>query len=116
MKKKKPEEKRHLKRYTERCKTEFKADGKAFRGLSENFSLDGLFIKTNHPLPSGTIINISIYLPNGSISKLRGEVVRAIENKNLEMFKNVKYLKKGMGIKIIEKDVNYLHFIRSLIK
>ncbi len=113
MKKKKTEERRRLRRYIERCKTEFRANNKTFRGLSEDFSLNGLFIKTNHPLPSGTIINISIYLPDGSVSKLRGEVVRSVGN--VETFKPKKYLKKGMGINIIEKDVYYLHFIRSLL-
>ena len=116
MKKEKCKEKRLLKRYIERCKTEFTAFDKTYRGLSGNFSLNGLFIRTTHLFPQSTIISILIHLPDGSTSELKGKVVRAVEGPFGQGTVKQKYVRNGMGIKIMEKDVNYLHFIRSFLK
>jgi len=42
---------RKHKRYIRRCEIEFVSDGVTYRGIASDFSLNGLFIRTNHPLP-----------------------------------------------------------------
>ncbi|MBE0426783.1 MAG: PilZ domain-containing protein [Nitrospirae bacterium] len=116
MKKEKSKEKRRLKRYTERCETEFTAYNTTYRGLSDNFSLNGFFIRTIHLLPPGKIIDILIHLPDGSISQLKGKVVRDVETLFEKQTGTQKYVHNGMGVEIIEKDINYLHFVRSLLE
>jgi hypothetical protein len=108
-------EKRRPKRFVERCKIEFIANDKIYRGISGDFSLNGLFIRTNHPLPPETILKLVIYLPNGLTSKLKGKVKRALEVSLGKMTEPQKYLQRGIGVEITERDSNYLHFIGSLL-
>lgn len=115
MKEEKCKNKRYLKRYVECCKTKFTAFDKTYRGLSGDFSLNGLFIRTTHLFPPGTIIDMLIHLPDSSTSQLKGKVVRTVETPYGKETYTKKYVQNGMGVKIMEKDVNYLHFIRLLL-
>jgi len=108
-------ERRQQKRFIERCKVEFTASDITYRGISSDFSLNGLFIRTNHPFPLKTILDIVIYLPNGLPSKLKGKVKRALKIPFGKVMKTRKYLQRGIGVEITEKDTHYLHFIRSLL-
>jgi hypothetical protein len=109
-------DRRNLKRFSDRLKISFHVNGIAYRGLSGNFSLNGLFIRTNHSFPPDTLLDIIIYLPNDLTSHLKGKVVRT-SNETLQVVsgKSRGYAEKGMGIEIIEKDALYLHFIRSFL-
>ena len=107
-------EKREFKRYRKRCETEVAVDGVTRRGISSNLSLNGLFVSTNRPFPPDTILDIVIHLPNGSTSKLKGRVRRTLKSPIGKVIRTpVKSLKNGMGIEIIEKDDDYLEFIKS---
>jgi len=109
-------DRRKLKRFSDRLKISFHVNGIAYRGLSGNFSLNGLFIRTNHSFPLDTLLDIIIYLPNDLTSHLKGKVVRTSnETLQVESGKARGYDEKGMGIEIIEKDALYLHFIRSFL-
>ena len=109
-------DRRKLKRFSDRLKISFHVNGIAYRELSDNFSLNGLFIRTNHLFPPDTLLDIIIYLPNDLTSHLKGKVVRT-SNETLQVVsgKARGYAEKGMGIEIIEKDALYLHFIRSFL-
>jgi hypothetical protein len=114
--KQKVENKRKLKRFSHRCKIAFTVDGVTYRGLSGNFSLNGLFIRTNHPFPPETLIDIVIYLPNDLTALVKGKVVRASKYPLLGTDGTAGgYREKGMGVTIIEKEPLYLHFIRALL-
>jgi hypothetical protein len=102
----KTEQRRH-KRYMKRCEIEFSTNGTTYRGISSNFSLSGLFIKTSKPFAEDTTIELIVHLPNGLISHLKGIVRRALRNP-------VNVQKNGMGIELIEKDSNYSDFINSI--
>jgi len=114
--KRKLADKRKLKRFSDRLKISFDVNGMEYRGLSSNFSLNGLFIRTNHSFPPDTLMDIIVYLPNDLTSHLKGKVVR-ISNETLwgVSGKARGYAEKGMGIEIIQKDALYLHFIRSFL-
>ncbi len=115
-KEKKLENKRKLKRFSHRCKIAFTADGVTYRGLSSNFSLNGLFIRTNHSFPPETLLDIVIYLPNDLTAQLKGKVVRASKDPLLGTIGMAGgYREKGMGVTIIEKEPLYLHFIRAFL-
>ena len=109
-------DKRKLKRFSDRLKISFDVNGIVYRGLSSNFSLDGLFIRTNHSFPPDILLDIIIYLPNDLTSHLKGKVVRTSNETLRAVSGNARgYAEKGIGIEIIEKDSLYLHFIRSFL-
>ena len=113
---KKNENRRKLKRFSHRCKIAFSVDGVTYRGLSSNFSLNGLFIRTNHSVPPETLLDIIIYLPNDLTAHLKGKVVRASKYPPLGTIGMAGgYREKGMGVTIIEKEPLYLHFIRAFL-
>lgn len=105
-------EKRRQKRFVKRLSIEFSSDGQTYRGICRNLSLDGLFIKIRKPLAPGKIIDMIIHLPDGSTSKLTGRVTRAIRDPHSLIFETAGIPSKdGMGIRLLEKDANYLTFI-----
>lgn len=87
---------------------ECSANDQSSRGISSNFSLSGLFMRTNHPFAPGTPVNLIIHLPDGAIAMAKG-VVKMAQKTPLASMKN------GMGIEIIEKDANYVAFLKSLV-
>lgn len=93
-------------RFIRRLETEFSANGKTYIGISSDFSEGGLFVRTNHAFIPGTIIELTVRLPEGKDSKLKGRVRRATKTP-------VVAIKNGMGIELIEKDGNYTDFITS---
>ena len=109
-------DKRKLKRFSDRQKISFTVNGVVYRGLSSNFSLDGLFIRTKHSFPPNTLLDIIVYLPNDLTSHLKGKVVRASNETLWGMSGKARgYAENGIGIEIVEKDSLYLHFIRSFL-
>lgn len=110
-------DKRRFRRFTKRCEVEFTSRGVTNRSIASDFSLNGLFIRTNHPFAADTVISIVVHLPDGSISSLKGKVKRSMKNAIGRVAGiPMKEQKNGMGIELIDKDAVYLHFIRSLIK
>jgi hypothetical protein len=91
---------------------EYYANGQAYKGISRDISLNGHFIETVNFLDSDSELDILIYLPNGLTSKLRGKI-RRIFQKSPNGESNMTS-KQGMGIEIIEKDLNYSRFITSM--
>lgn len=96
--------KRKCDRFVRRLETEFSGEGKNYRGISSDLSRSGLFIRTNHAFAPGTIIDIVIHLPDGTSSKLKGTVRRALKTPAVS-------IKNGMGIELIEKDDFYARFL-----
>ncbi|MEW6109069.1 MAG: PilZ domain-containing protein [Nitrospirota bacterium] len=99
---------RKQERFIRRLETEFSADNKTYRGISSDLSLTGLFIRTNHAFAPGSVIDITIHLPEGVTSKLRGKVRRAFKTPFVA-------LKNGMGIELTERDSNYINFIKTYL-
>ena len=107
---------RQCKRFPEHCNTEFVSGGITYHAISRDFALNGLFIVTDSPRATGTLLEIKIHLPNGSTSHLVGRVMRFFRTfGGNDMGTPVQEAEDGMGVEIIEKDMNYLHFIRSLL-
>jgi hypothetical protein len=108
-------ERRH-KRFRKSCEVEFRLHNGTFRGISEDFSIDGLQIRTdNLPFPGATV-SITVYLPDGSASELKGRVrrvTRACDNAAGDASQRT--FRGSVGIEIIEKDYNYMMFFMSLL-
>jgi len=96
-------------RFTKRCAIEFAAEGKTYIGISVNFSLSGLFIRSRVLLAPGTVIELSVHLPDGSISKLKGRVVRVLTISGDRAFS----LDGGMGVMLLARDHSFQRFIDS---
>lgn len=95
-------------RFVRRLETEFSSEDKNYRGISSDLSTNGLFIRTIHPFAPGSIIDITIHLPDGATSRLKGRVRRAIKT-HITTFKN------GMGVELIEKDFHYINFLKTFM-
>lgn len=99
--------KRQHNRHTKRLETVFVTGTERYSGITSDVSDGGLFIRTRNPFAPGSILDIEIYLPDGKTSKLKGRVKNAIKTQ-------ITALKNGMGIELIEKDSNYINFIKTI--
>jgi hypothetical protein len=104
--------KRKYKRFKTYCKIEYYANSHAYKGISRDLSLKGLFIETEKALAADSVIDIQIYLPNGTTSKLRGRIRTTLQKSRSII--PAESSKQGMGVEIIEQDVNYSRFITSM--
>jgi len=91
---------------------EYYANGQAYKGITRDLSITGLFIETDNFLDSDSVVDILLYLPNGVTSKLRGRIRRILKKSFSRKFTATS--KHGMGVEIIEKDLNYSRFITSI--
>jgi hypothetical protein len=109
-------ENRQHKRLPKNCEVEFYSNDKIYRGTSSNFSIDGLFIRTDNPLAPGTVISMIVHLPDGPASKLTGRVRRVSRMSDSTVIdKSVMSLEEGMGIEIMKRDSHYIKFFMSLL-
>ncbi len=95
------EEKRRQERFMKRCAIEFVAGGKKGIGISSNFSLSGLFIRTRARFAPGTTIDMLVHLHDGATTKLRGSIGRILSNGGGRSLEN------GIGVSIIDNDPSY---------
>ena len=101
--------KRRHKRIIKRLNTEFSSEGSSFRGTSSNLSESGLFLRTIKPLPVDTQVEVSIQLPDNTISKLKGSVRWSLKSKQRTSPRS------GMGIEISEYDRHYVNFLNTFL-
>jgi len=92
-------------RFTKRLEVKFTSGRDTYKGILSNLSQNGLFIRTNRGFTPGTIIDIELMMPEGTISLLKG-IVRWTSKTHLA-------IKNGMGIELLEKDTAFIHFIRT---
>ncbi|GAB4416574.1 MAG: hypothetical protein OHK0032_12620 [Thermodesulfovibrionales bacterium] len=100
--------KRICQRFTKRLETIFASGGMRFTGITSDLSAGGLFLRTQHGLVPGSFLDIEIYLPENKVCRLKGIVRRTIKTP-------LTTLKNGMGIELIERDENYLEFLRKFV-
>ncbi len=84
-------------------------------GVSENFSINGLAVRTDTIPALQSVVSIVLHLPDGSISKLKGRVKRIYMGSDDIPAASGKSPKGGMGIEIMERDSNYIRFFMSLL-
>jgi hypothetical protein len=81
-------------------------ESKMVRGLLNDFSENGLFIKCNQDFPIGTVIDIEIFMPDNNNPLLKGIIRRKIDMSE-------SHRKYGLGIELIKKDKGYTTFVAS---
>ena len=104
--------KRKHKRFETCCEIEYYVNSQAYKGISRDLSLKGLFIETDKALDADSVIDIQIYLPNGSTAKLKGRIRTTLQKSGSRIPADSS--KQGMGVEIIEQDVNYSRFITAM--
>ena len=109
------QEKRLRKRCQKSLEVEFCVNNRTYKGVSDNFSINGLFIKTDNGLPLESIVSVKVHLPDGSISIVRGRVRRIQKMSHAVVAAPEQTFKVGMGIELIERDSNYIKFFMSLL-
>ncbi|HXX57200.1 MAG TPA: PilZ domain-containing protein [Thermodesulfovibrionales bacterium] len=92
---------RLYRRYEVSCGIRFTANGITYEGISQDISMNGLSIKTEHQFDPDTILDINIELAGKQTSNLKGKVIRTIKNGLI-------------GVKIAAKDSAYLKFCKHL--
>jgi len=107
-------EKRGHKRFKKSCEVEFQVKDETYRGISDNFSIDGLLIMTDNPAALDSVVSITLRLPNSAPSKLIGRVKRLLKASSKTLTRSDTF-KGGMGVEIIKRDSNYLKFFMSLL-
>ncbi len=98
--------KRQSQRFTKRLEVTFSANGSKHRGISSDLSSGGLFIRTQNGLTPGSMVDIEVYLPDDKVGQLKG-IVRRTTKTALSVIKN------GMGVELIDRDQNFLEFLRK---
>jgi len=100
-------DKRKSERLSMKLHTKLSADSFVSWGLLSDVSENGLFIKSNRDFTIGEAIDIELFMPNNINSLLKGVITRKIELPET-------HRKYGLGIELVEKDIVYRHFLRSL--
>lgn len=98
---------RAAKRFIRRMEVEFFDGKRNYRGIASDFSTTGLFIRTKRGLAPQSVLDITIYLPDGKPGKLKGIVRRTIKTGS-------SLSKDGMGVQLVEQDKNYTDFMNTL--
>ena len=78
-------------------------------GLLGDISANGLFIKSIRGYERGEVLDLSIFMPDGSVSLLKGAVRRIVDLPEL-------HWKFGLGVELIEKDMTYGYYHKFLGK
>ena len=100
-------EKRLCKRRIRRLNITF-SDGKSeYKGISSDFSCNGLFIRTRKGYTVGTVLAMRLEMQNGRKVPLTGIVKRTVKT-DLSSYKN------GMGVHLTAVPEEYDNFIKEL--
>ena len=108
--------KRDISRFRKRLSLKFGTDAPTKVAFTEDLSQDGLFVKTVHPAPPGSRVNIELAMPDGSTVLMEG-MIRWRKTVPPQVIHLVK--KCGMGIKILKfvsGEEGYRLFVASLHK
>jgi hypothetical protein len=100
-------DKRQYERLSMKLYVKLSADSFVSWGLLSDVSENGIFIKSNRDFTMGEAIDIELFMPDNNNSLLRGVIRRKIELPD-------SHRKYGLGIELIEKDIVYRYFLRSL--
>jgi hypothetical protein len=100
-------DKRKNERHSMKLHTKLSADSFVSWGLLSDVSENGLFIKSNRDFTMGDAIDIEVFMPDNNNALLKGVIRRKIELPD-------SHRKYGLGIEVTEKDMVYLHFLRSI--
>jgi hypothetical protein len=112
-----PGKTKRQKRFRKRCEIAFLSNGISRRGIGCDFSIRGFFMTTKHPPAPDTVLPMVIHLRDGSTSKVRVRVRRVSEiTFSIAQKIATGTFGRGIGVEIIERDANYLHFIRSMLR
>lgn len=99
---------RKYKRFRKRVEVEFRVGGRTLKGISSDVSENGIFIRTRNSLVPGSPIEMTLYMPDGHVSKAKGLVRRSVKTSS-----NI--IKNGMGIEVLEYDREYGAFLKGLV-
>lgn len=101
------QERRGSKRHPKRLKVDLKKKNtkkKILKGTTENISKKGAFIKSDERYPAGTLIDLTLFLPDGKLSSIKGIIRREKGNGSGEM-----------GVEFLEMDENFVAFMDTLL-
>jgi Tfp pilus assembly protein PilZ len=100
-------DKRENERLSMKLHTKLSSNSLVSWGLLTDVSENGLFIKSNREFTMGEEVDIELFMPDNNNSLLKGVTRRKIELPE-------SHRKYGLGIELIEKDMVYRYFLKSL--
>jgi hypothetical protein len=102
-------DRRKFRRYRLSLDAEFYAGDRILRGVSSNLSQGGLLLRTQHSLSTGSLLHITLFLPDGKTARVKGKALRnAGPGSGL--------VRNGIGVRLIEHDQAYSDYIEGLRK
>jgi hypothetical protein len=100
-------DKRKEARLSMKLYTKLSTDSLVSVGLLSDVSENGLFIRSTRDFPMGEAIDIELFMPDNNNPILKGVIRRKIELPD-------SHRKYGLGIELIEKNMVYGYFLKSL--
>ena len=100
-------EQRKHKRFVKKLKVKICSGSQNTWGILNDLSENGLLISCNMKFTENTIIDIELIMPDHENFFLKGIVRRTMAMSS----SNRKF---AMGVELIEKDITYRHFLKSI--
>jgi hypothetical protein len=75
--------------------------------ITSDLSKNGIFIRSKRCFAADNMVDIEIATSDNMVSILKGVVRRTVDSSG--------GMNNGMGVEIVEKDVSYILFLKSLI-
>lgn len=98
-------DKRKDKRFATKLYAKLNSGSLTSWGVLSDISENGLLIRSNRNFNKDAVIDIEIFMPDKTVSLLKGVVKRIIELPESDR-------KFGIGVELIEKDMIYKHFLK----
>jgi NADH pyrophosphatase NudC (nudix superfamily) len=99
-------------RYKKDLDVDYKKEAETGHGVSKNISKGGVFVHSDKTFLPSSKINLMLYLPDGTISSLKGVVRHSSAGLQKAGGEN----ELGMGIEFLEIDANFTNFMNNLVK
>lgn len=100
-------EKRRDVRFQTKLYVRLKSETLTSWGLLIDVSVNGIFLQCNRDFPAGAHIELEIFMPDNSVSFLKGIVKRKVLMPDTSR-------KYGLGVKLTEKGTLFSYFLRLL--
>lgn len=100
-------EKRRDIRFQTKLYVRLKSETLTSWGLLIDVSVNGVFLQCSRDFPAGTYIELEIFMPDNSVSFLKGIVKRKVLMPDTSR-------KYGLGVSLTEKGTLFSHFLRLL--
>ena len=103
-------EKRKVSRIVKRLEVRFHTTVEN-TAITNDLSEKGLFIRTNREIVTGSVLNLTLDLPNSEELFLKGKVIRSVKH----VPASVDEEKIGFGIQLLDPSPDYKDYVQTIL-